>query len=78
MPPGVEAGAVGVPDEPGGHVAGGAQADGEVPGVPGAPGTPCVPGVSVGPQTGGGVVHPGAPEGDMGTPGTGFSCPHGP
>jgi hypothetical protein len=78
MPPGVVAGPVGVPVEPGGHVVGVLQADGEVPGVPGAPGTPCVPGVSVGPHTGGGVVQPGAPAGDCWTPGTAFSCPHGP
>jgi hypothetical protein len=78
MPPGVVAGAVGVPDVPGGHVVGVSQADGEVPGVPGAPGMPCVPGVSVGPQTGGGVVQPGAPAGDCGMPGTSSSWPQGP
>jgi hypothetical protein len=44
-----------------------------VPGVPGAPGTPCVPGVSVGPQTGGGVTHPGEPGGEYSMPGTSAS-----
>jgi hypothetical protein len=73
MPPGVVTGPVGVPVEPGGHVVGVVHADGEVPGVPGAPGTPCVPGVSVGPQTGGGVTHPGEPGGENSMPGTSAS-----
>jgi hypothetical protein len=75
IPPGVVDGVL-VGDWPGAQVGGGvvgAQADGEVPGVPGAPGTPGVPGVSVGPQTAGGVTHPGVVAGDFGMPGTAFS-----